>query len=89
MLESQKICKKGLDNSGNIEGNSNAILPMTTVAGVPPFHAGGTGVERYIGFKSGHYIERQVITCSDWPLHVVASKLLHIVTVGMHPGLYM
>jgi hypothetical protein len=32
----------------NVEciGNSNAILPMTTVAGVPPFHAGGTGVER-------------------------------------------
>jgi hypothetical protein len=23
-------------------GNSNAILPMTTVAGVPPFHSGGT-----------------------------------------------
>jgi hypothetical protein len=23
-------------------GNSNAILPMTTVAGVPPFHFGGT-----------------------------------------------
>jgi hypothetical protein len=23
-------------------GNSNAILPMTTGAGVPPFHSGGT-----------------------------------------------
>jgi hypothetical protein len=23
-------------------GNSNALLPMTTVAGVPPFHSGGT-----------------------------------------------
>jgi hypothetical protein len=25
----EKICKKGLDNSGNIEGISNAILPQS------------------------------------------------------------
>ncbi len=33
-----------LEEIGFIEciGNSNAILPMTTVAGVPPFHFGGT-----------------------------------------------
>jgi hypothetical protein len=41
----EKICKKGLDNSGNIEGNSNTILPITTVAGVPPFRSGGTHAE--------------------------------------------
>jgi hypothetical protein len=37
-------------------GNSNAILPMITIAGVPPFHSDAIEAERYVGFKSGHYI---------------------------------
>src|SRR5688572_10884224 len=28
----------------DVLGNSNALLPMTIVAGVPPFHSGGTYV---------------------------------------------
>jgi hypothetical protein len=27
-------------------GNANTLLPMTTVAGVPPFHSGGIHAER-------------------------------------------
>src|SRR5215510_8555567 len=34
-------------------GNSNAILPMTTVASVPPFHSGGTPAERQASGAAG------------------------------------
>src|SRR5262245_28771272 len=34
-------------------GNSNAILPMTTVACVPPFHSGGTHAERQVSAAPG------------------------------------
>jgi hypothetical protein len=33
--------------------NLNAILPMTTVVGIPPFHAGGTHAERWRSGAAG------------------------------------
>src|SRR5215831_13569825 len=57
------------------KGNANAILPITTVVGVPPFHSGGTHAERS---SSGAVNSR-----SEVRAEAIGGRLQTLVRLGM------
>jgi hypothetical protein len=46
-------------------GNSNALVPMATVAGVPPFHSGRTHAERYASGAGNSWSEERAEAISS------------------------
>jgi hypothetical protein len=61
---------------GKCRGNSTALLPMTPVAGVPPFPSGETQASLYFNGKAPGYEQQHLPTNIQNGLWVVSSLRL-------------